>query len=44
MLAGLGHVCTLGLSYAIKRTRRHCPQCGHLLSSHERRADGAFKD
>ncbi|MGW4974132.1 hypothetical protein ACWEP3_30365 [Streptomyces albidoflavus] len=23
---------------------RNCPQCKHLLSNHERRRDGSFKD
>ncbi|PBO17707.1 hypothetical protein CLM85_27895 [Streptomyces albidoflavus] len=23
---------------------RNCPQCKHLLSAHERRRDGSFKD
>jgi hypothetical protein len=23
---------------------RHCPQCGHWLSQHARRADGSFID
>ncbi|MEU0839334.1 hypothetical protein ABZ370_07660 [Streptomyces sp. NPDC005962] len=42
---GLMHVCTIGISYLIKRGfRRHCPQCKHLLSRHARRADGSFRD
>jgi hypothetical protein len=23
---------------------RKCPQCGHFMSAHQRRADGSFKD
>ena len=23
---------------------RNCPECGHKLSKHEKRADGSFKD
>ena len=42
--AGALHFMTLGISYAIKRTSRHCPQCGHKLTSHARRADGSFAD
>ncbi|WP_250853077.1 hypothetical protein [Streptomyces rhizosphaericus] len=42
---GLMHVVTIGISYLIKKGfRRHCPQCGHLLSRHARRADGSFRD
>lgn len=37
------HVCTCGISYWVKRSfMRHCPQCRHLLSGHQRTADGAF--
>lgn len=42
---GVAHVCTLGISYVIKRASgRHCPQCSHKLTSHQRRADGSFVD
>lgn len=23
---------------------RYCPECGHRMSQHQRRADGSFKD
>jgi hypothetical protein len=43
--AGFLHLCTCGISFAIKRgTMRHCPQCKHLLSNHQRRQDGSFRD
>ncbi|WP_326692107.1 MULTISPECIES: hypothetical protein [unclassified Streptomyces] len=42
---GLMYLCTVGIGYVVKRgLRRHCPQCGHLLSHHARRADGSFRD
>lgn len=43
--AGFLHLCTAGISFAVKRgTMRHCPQCKHLLSNHQRRQDGSFRD
>lgn len=42
---GFMHLCTVGISWAVKRgTMKHCPQCGHLLGRHQRRADGSFID
>ncbi|WP_344881349.1 hypothetical protein [Allokutzneria multivorans] len=39
------YVVTLGVLYVLKHgLRRHCPQCGHVLANHRRRADGSFKD
>jgi leucyl-tRNA synthetase len=39
------HLCTAGISYLVKKgTMKHCPQCGHLLSNHQRRLDGSFRD
>lgn len=33
------------ISFMIKRGfMRHCPQCKHLKSRHEYRADGSYKD
>lgn len=41
-------VCTLGIVPLMRSLKnaggRRCPQCGHLLSAHARRADGSFKD
>ncbi len=43
--AGFAHLMTVGISLAVKRgTMRHCPQCKHLRSRHDRRADGSFMD
>lgn len=45
LAAGLGHTCTVFISYGIKRGfLSHCPQCKHLLSNHNRRHDGSFQD
>ncbi|MBB6439929.1 hypothetical protein HNQ79_006441 [Streptomyces candidus] len=42
---GFLHLCTIGISYAVKHgTMRHCPQCKHLLGGHARRNDGSFQD
>lgn len=42
---GLGHFCSCGVSWLVKRGFwKHCPQCGHLHSRHLRRADGSFID
>lgn len=42
---GLLHLCTVGISLAVKRgVSRHCPQCKHYLSNHQRRQDGSFQD
>ncbi|MBP2473544.1 hypothetical protein JOF53_002416 [Crossiella equi] len=39
------YVASLGVLFLLKRfLRRHCPQCGHVLANHRRRADGSFKD
>jgi hypothetical protein len=44
-MIGLLHLCTAGISWAVKRaTSRHCPQCSHRLASHARRPDGSFAD
>jgi hypothetical protein len=43
--AGFLHLCTVGISWACKRAfAKHCPQCKHLLSNHQRRSDGSFRD
>lgn len=43
--AGIGHVMSIGISFAVKRGGfRHCPQCKHLLGRHQTRADGSFRD
>ncbi|MDJ1131317.1 hypothetical protein [Streptomyces iconiensis] len=45
IVVGVLYLCTLGIAYLAKRAvRRHCPQCGHVLSRHARRADGSFRD
>lgn len=42
---GFGHLSTAGVSWAVKRGFwKHCPDCKHLLSRHQRRADGSFID
>lgn len=44
---GMGclHFCTVGLSFVAKRAfLRHCPHCKDLLTRHERRSDGSFRD
>lgn len=42
---GFMHLMTAGISWAVKRgTMRHCPQCRHLMSRHQRRRDGSFID
>jgi hypothetical protein len=39
------HFFSMGISYLIKKgTMRHCPQCDHLVKSHQRREDGSFID
>lgn len=39
------YVCTLWIAYMVKvGTKRHCPQCKHLVSSHLKREDGSFID
>lgn len=39
------YVCTAGIAWLVKRgMMRGCPQCKHLMGSHQRRADGSFKD
>ena len=44
-MLGFLHVMSCGISLAIKRgTMRNCPQCKHLLSNHQRRQDGSFRD
>ena len=42
--AGFVHLSTVGISYVVKRTRRHCPTCKHLLTSHRYSTTGAFQD
>ncbi len=43
--AGFAHLMTAGISWLVKRGgMRHCPQCKHLQSRHQRRADGSFID
>lgn len=45
LAVALLYVCTVFIAYLVKHgVMRHCPQCGHLLSHHERRADGSFLD
>lgn len=45
MLAGLLHLCTVGISLLVVRGfMSRCPQCAHLMGRHERRADGSFRD
>ncbi|MET9445003.1 hypothetical protein [Streptomyces sp. NPDC006610] len=42
---GFLHLCTAGMSWAVKRgVIRHCPQCKHLKSRHQYRADGSYID
>ena len=42
---GFIHLCTAGISLLAKRgLSRHCPQCKHYLSNHQRRRDGSFQD
>lgn len=42
---GFMHLCTAGMSWLAKRGfMRHCPQCKHLDSRHQRRRDGSFMD
>lgn len=42
---GFMHLMTCGISWVVKRGgMRHCPQCKHLDSRHQRRADGSFID
>lgn len=44
-MVGLLHISTAGMSLLVKRaSARHCPQCKHVLSRHERRRDGSFID
>lgn len=39
------YVLTIGIAFVMKRGLiRHCPQCKHILSNHDRRADGSFMD
>ena len=43
--AGFLHLCTAGITFAVKRGgMKHCPQCKHLLGNHARRRDGSFVD
>lgn len=45
MCLGMVHLGTAGMSLVLKRAfARHCPGCKHLLSGHDRRADGSFMD
>ncbi|MEV1294458.1 hypothetical protein [Pseudonocardia sp. NPDC049635] len=45
MLAGLMHLCTVGITWVASRSfMSHCPSCTHLLGRHGRRADGSFLD
>ena len=45
MVVSLVYIVTLGITYLLKRAlRRHCPECGHVLSRHARRSDGSFHD
>ncbi|MFD4862895.1 hypothetical protein [Streptomyces atratus] len=45
LAVGFMHLCTVGISWAVKRgAMRHCPQCKHLLGGHQRRPSGAFID
>lgn len=30
--------------FLVKAVRSNCPQCGHAMSQHARRADGSLKD
>lgn len=42
---GLLHVSSAGITYLVKRlSGRHCPQCRHKLTSHQRLESGAFAD
>lgn len=42
---GFMHLMTVWISMLVKRgVLRHCPQCKHLDSRHQRRADGSFMD
>jgi hypothetical protein len=42
---GFVHIMSCGISWVIKRgAMRNCPQCKHLLSNHQRRQDGSFRD
>ncbi|MEU6365754.1 hypothetical protein ABZ876_08355 [Streptomyces sp. NPDC046931] len=42
---GFMHLMTCGISWVVKRGgMSHCPQCKHLQSRHQRRADGSFMD
>jgi hypothetical protein len=43
--AGTVHLCTAGMSWvAVRAFASLCPQCRHLASRHQRRADGSFID
>lgn len=43
LLVGLLYLTIVG--WLVKKGfMRHCPHCEHLLRSHERRADGSFRD
>jgi ribosomal protein S27AE len=45
LLVALLYICTVGIAYLLKKgVRRHCPQCGHIMSNHQRRDDGSFRD
>jgi hypothetical protein len=39
------YLCTAGIAWVVKKSAaKHCPQCKHLLSNHQRRQDGSFRD
>jgi ribosomal protein S27AE len=37
-------VYALAFSWNYGFLKRKCPDCGHFLSEHQKRADGSFKD
>ncbi|WP_245766635.1 hypothetical protein [Streptomyces colonosanans] len=44
-LVGFLHLMTCGISWVVKRgSMSHCPQCKHLRSRHQLRADGSYID
>ena len=45
LAAGTLHLFTVGISWVVSRMfMSHCPQCRHLMSRHQRRADRSFID
>lgn len=44
-IIAFANLMTIGIFALVKKgTMKGCPQCGHLVSRHHRRADGSYHD